>query len=463
MKNLFLIFIFVFIVSSSIAYAAPSEPTNAELLKEIRGLKAKINQLEDKVKKLEKKDSRIPTEKEIEKQVETHVERHVEKHMLGKIEEDIEKKKGLDLHGLKIGIGATMILQNAIDPNYTTENKKDTTDSGYHTVMELERQLGKNGYGYVEFEMGDGVGAMDKLEVFSNVDNNNCDTDNRVEITKAWYEHKFFDKQLAIAFGKWDPTDVADENNYAGDDTIQFFAEMFNNSPTFDRPDKAPGFWARIRPNNMPWFEAQAQLITGDGSWQDVDDHLQVIPEITIKPTFGEDLEGNYRFYGWYRNTDYIKWSNPSDTTEYRYGFGLSADQQITETIGIFGRYSWEDPNVYDPDVTASSGATFSLEQNWSAGLNLLGGLWGRKKDNIGMAIGMIMPSDKYKEYGGTNLKADDEGHAEVYYSWCVNDYLKITPDVQFIWNPFGNDYIVNGERRDGSITVVSCRAHFDF
>ncbi len=395
--------------------------------------------------------------------MEVDIEKRVEKHVLGKIEDDIKNKAAINSLGLKLGIAATMIVQGGIDANRVSDNKDDVTAGSYQVDIQFEKEFQDYGYGFAQIEAGDGVGVMDSLEVFSNVDNNNDDTNNNVELTKFWYEQLLFDKQISLAAGKWDPTDVVDTNLLAGDDSRQFLAEIFNNAPTFDRPSKAPGIWARVRPKDLQWLELQAQVFTGDGEWDNMADHLEVTPEVTFKPKFGDGLIGNYRVYGWLRNTNYIKWSDPTDTSENRYGLGVSIDQQVTDVLGVFGRYGWADPDLYDPEVTSSSGANFSIEHTWSAGLAVSGKLWGRENDHLGLACGMVMPSDEYKKYGGVGLEADDEGHAELYYSWYVNRYFAFSPDLQFVWNPFGNDYIVDGERRDQTITVIGCRGHLDF
>ncbi len=435
------------------------EPSNEELLQVIQELKERISVLEEKVLSVESKQEE-PSSQDI---IEAEIESRAEKHVLGRMEKDIEDKAAINALGLKISIGATMIVQGALDANATTDNKEDVTDGSYQLEIQFEKELHDYGYAFAQLEAGDGVSVMDSLEVFSNVDNNNDDTHSNVEMTKFWYEHLLFDKQVSLAVGKWDPTDVVDTNLMAGDDARQFLAEIFNNAATFDRPSKAPGLWGRIRPKEIEWLELQAQVFTGDGEWEDMTDHLEFTPELTFKPKFGEDLTGNYRVYAWLRNTDYTKWSDTTKTAEHRYGFGVSIDQQITDVIGVFGRYGWADPDLYDPAVTSSKGANFSIEHTWSAGLAFKGKPWGRENDHIGVAYGMIIPSDKYKEYGGTNLKADDEGHAELYYNWFVNEHFALSPDLQVIWNPFGNDYIVDGQRRDQTITVIGCRGHLDF
>jgi len=436
-----------------------SEPSNEELLQVIEELRERISVLEKKVSGVQAKEEAKPSTDVME----TEIEHRVEKHVLGKIEKDINNKVAINSLGLKLGIGATMIVQGGIDANRTTNNKEDVTGGSYQVDIQLEKEFKDYGYAFVQIEAGDGTGVMDSLEVFSNVDNNNDDTNNDVELTKFWYEHNLFDKQISLAAGKWDPTDVIDKNLMAGDDSRQFLAEIFNNAATFDRPSKAPGLWARLRPKDIEWLELQGQVFTGDGEWENMTDHLEFTPEIIFKPKFGEGLIGNYRVYGWLRNTNYTKWSDITKTAEHRYGLGVSVDQEVTDVVGVFGRYGWADPDLYNPAVTSSSGTNFSIEHTWSAGLSFKGKPWGREKDYIGIACGMVIPSDKYKEYGGTNLKADDEGHAEIYYNWFVNEHFAFSPDLQVVWNPFGNDYVVNGQRRDQTITVIGCRGHLDF
>jgi hypothetical protein len=460
MRKVFIItaIISIFVISNCVNTIA-SEITQEQLLKEIEYLKSRISVLEKKVTAVEKKEKDMPSEDAIA----AKVERRVEKHVLGKLEEDIKRKAEINALGLSAGISATMIVQGALEANRGTDNKEDATDGSYQVDIQFVKKLGDYGYAFTQIEAGDGVSVMDDLEVFSNVNNNNDDTDNHVDLTKFWYEHNLFDKQFSFAVGKWDPTDIVDCNLLAGDDSRQFLAEIFNNAPTFDRPSKAPGVWGRIRPKDLQWIELQAQAFTGDGGWENVIDHLEFTPEINIKPKIGEGLVGNYRFYGWLKRTNYTQWSDSTKTAEHRYGFGTSIDQQITDIFGVFGRYGWADPDLYDPDITSLSGTNFSIEHTWSAGMQLDGKIWGREDDHIAVACGMVMPSDKYKEYAGTNLKADEEGHAELYYYWKWNKHFAFSPDLQVIWNPFGNDYVVNGQRRDQTITVIGCRGHLDF
>ncbi len=462
MRKVFMItaIISIFIISNCV-HAIASEITQEQLLKEIEYLKSRITVLEKKVSEVQAGNKQAKTVTVIDPKTKEQLKKEV----VSEIQEDMKTTLPKEIAGIKIGVSATMVIQGALDTNRSTENKEDVTDGSYQVDFMFEKELGDYGHAFAQLECGDGISVMDELEVFSNVDNNNDDTDNNAELTKVWYQHYFYDKQLAVSLGKWDPTDTLDTNTIANDDSCQFLAEIFNNSPALsnDLPSKAPGIWATLTPNGASWLEVQGLLFTGDGAWEDMGDHLQVAPQITIKPQLKNGLEGNYRFYGWYRNTDYTKWSDRNEDKKHRYGFGLSLDQQLSDMFSLFGRYGWENPDVYDPGITSSSGTNFSVEQSWSAGFQINGKLWNRDSDRIAAAFGSVMPSDKYKEYGGTDLKADDEYHAEAYYYWRVNEYFSFSPDLQVIWNPFGNDYVVNSQRRDQAITVIGCRGHLDF
>jgi hypothetical protein len=72
--------------------------------------------------------------------------------------------------------------------------------------------------------------------------------------------------------------------------------------------------------------------------------------QATVSPKFGQ-TEGNYRFYEWYAGYNHSKLDsdrNPIDGKKDKgWGLGISADQQITEMIGLFGRFGWNNDDVY--------------------------------------------------------------------------------------------------------------------
>lgn len=136
----------------------------------------------------------------------------------------------------------------------------------------------------------------------------------------------------------------------------------------------------------------------------------------------------------------------------------MSFDQKANDIVTLFVRYGWQNPKVYSPELTATNGSYYSLEQSWSAGFQVEGKPWGREKDIFAFAVGQIMPSDDYKKANDGYL-AKTEGHLETYYRIHVNDHLSISPDFQYIWNPFGKD--VAGDTN--GIFVGGMRAQIDF
>jgi len=106
----------------------------------------------------------------------------------------------------------------------------------------------------------------------------------------------------------------------------------------------------------------------------------------------------------------------------------------------------------------AAGEKAYSLEHSWSAGFQVEGKPWGRGKDVFAFAVGQAIPSGDYKNSDET-LNAKSEGHLETYYRIFVNEHLSISPDFQYIWNPFGKDVPddTNG------IFVGGMRAQVDF
>jgi high affinity Mn2+ porin len=200
-------------------------------------------------------------------------------------------------------------------------------------------------------------------------------------------------------------------------------------------------------------MDVEFVVMDADSNWEDVFDNVFVAGQLNLKPKlFGRN--SNYRVLGWLNDREHIKWPDSVLTKKEGYGFGLSFDQGLTDNLGAFVRYAWQDPdrrlNGLDDD--------FSLEHAWSAGLQLSGAIWGRNEDIFALAYGQAIPSDDYKN-AGTNLNAKTEDHIELYYSFKVNDHLFLSPDIQIIWDPYGGD-ATNG---DDTIVVGGLRTQVDF
>ncbi|MFH0855827.1 MAG: carbohydrate porin [Candidatus Omnitrophota bacterium] len=363
------------------------------------------------------------------------------------------------MEGLELGAGATFILQGANNVNYNGDGstlKQNRTDGSYSADIILAKEFkAVNSRAFLHLEAGQGAGLEDNLTLYSNVNRDAGESEAKVEVTELWYEQNLFKNKVALTFGKLDPTAYFDQNEVANDETTQFLGRIFRNAPTVEFPDNNAGIRVAYLP--AEWLELGYGLFNAKGSWEKIGDNLFNIGQVSLKTNF-LDLPGNYRFYGWANNANHTKWLDAEKAKETAYGFGLSFDQKANDIVTLFFRYGWQNPKVYNPELTATDGSSYSLEQSWSAGFQVEGKPWGRQKDVFAFAAGQVIPSDDYRKSNSSYL-AKTEGHLEAYYRIQVNDHLSISPDFQYIWNPFGKD--VAGDT--APIFVGGMRAQVDF
>lgn len=361
----------------------------------------------------------------------------------------IEKiKKTFD--GLSIGAGATFVLQGAHNANGDNQlsDGDDVADASYSIDVEIEKEFGDYGKAFIHLEAGGGAGVENELTLFSSV-NRDADNDENVRLTEAWYEHYFHSMPRTLTIGKIDATGYVDTNEYANDECTQFLGRIFRNSPTIEFADNAAGM--RFAIESVDFADIELVAMDADSDWEDMFDSMFVATQFNLKPQlFGKG--GNYRIIGWFNDRDHTKWLEQAEITKANYGFGISFDQELTDVVGVFLRYGWQNPKVF------LNGESSSLEHAWSTGIQLSGSLWNREEDILGIAIGQAIPSDEY-EKSNTSLNANSESHFEIYYNYKVNDHLTLSPDVQVILNPYGDD-AANG---DDTIAVFGLRGQMDF
>lgn len=435
--------IFLFVFFSLCSKAAHAASSNEEIMKELQMLKKKVFEQENKIAELESKLTQVKAGKvRTIEMTEEEFNQHIDQHLLHRI-------PGYELiNGLKMGLGATLVYQftDRANGDSLSANSEDIGDASYSVDIEFEKNFDEYGAAFLHLETGDGAGVEDELKVFSNVNRDADDSDSGVSLTEAWYEHYL--GSLTITGGKIDATGYIDTNAYANDECCQFLGRIFRNSPTIEFADNAAGLRLSLAPNDL--FNIETVVMDADGDWEDLFEGIFFAGQINIKPKLF-NKEGNFRILGWLNDRQHTKWTDSSESKEKGYGFGVSFDQEITENIGVFARYAWQDPKVY------LNGEDFSLEHSYSFGVQLNGALWGRDDDAFGLAFGQIVPSDDYKNAG--SLEAKTEGHLETYYSFKVNDHLTISPDLHVIFKPYGND-ATNGDK---TIVVGGIRSQIDF
>ncbi len=396
---------------------------------EIAELRARIAELERKL--AEKKQ---PVE-ELRSGAE-----HIDVHLLHR-----EDAAGFILDGLRIGAGATFVVQGTQNANATPRKGDDRADATYSVDLEAERKIGETGLAFLLLEAGQGAGLDgDELNLFGGVNADAGDSDANVQVTEFWYEHGFLEGSVTLTAGKLDPTVYLDTNAAANDETTQFLASTFRNSTALEFPgDNGPAVRLALAP--LKWLEVNMGAFDDDADFENIGDDSFLFAQLNLRPGFF-GREGNYRFYLWHDNSEHAKLLEPSRNREPNYGFGLSFDQKIDDSITLFARFGREDPRVS------------TVEYAWSGGLQLGGGLWRRKDDVLGMAFGRSVLGE---EWGRAGNPDHPESHMEAYYNIHVNEHLSITPDLQVIWNP--NGVSRGDEGRAETVYVFGVRGQLTF
>ncbi|MBU1087481.1 MAG: carbohydrate porin [Candidatus Omnitrophica bacterium] len=364
--------------------------------------------------------------------------------------------------GLSLGAHATMIIQGTSNANasgITVSNNSykgdDSTDSGYSVDLELEKHFPDiQSTAFLHIETGEGAGVTDNLELFSNVNCDNDDSNGLLAVTELFWQQNFNDA-FTLTFGKIDSAGFIDTNEYANYECKQFLSNIFCNSSVIEFPDSSIGLGL-----NIPFcqtLEFDLVMAEGNADYAQVGDHPWIGLQLKLKPEFLR-RPGNYRLLYWYNDAPHSSWIDGLKTKEKASGFGVSIDQEICNNLCVFLRAGWQDDQVFlDSAADGITSEDFSLAAAYSVGFQLSGAAWKRADDTCGIAYGMIEPSDDYKQAQVRQGKT--ESHAELYYNIVVNKNLRITPDAQIINNPFGKD-APNGT---STILVAGLRIQIDF
>lgn len=439
MKNGFLVLGWLIL---GLVVGGPAMAEDAALRAELDDLKARVQALEAR---LGQQDDLLQSQKETIRNQQAAMADYESRltHMKGPFEKK-EEEAPVWMEGLEISAGGTMVVQGTSNVNNAAadiEKKVSRTDAAYSADIMVEREIAETGgTAFLHLEAGGGTGLDDDLTLYSPVNYDAADSGDNLQVSELWYEQSLARDRAAITIGKMTPLAYFDNNEIANDETTQFLSTMFNNSPVIE----FPGYSAGVRVGYLPVeaVEIDYAAFDGDGDWERLADRLFQIAQIGLT-TNPEGRTGHYRVLGWHSQMPHTRWMDLSKEKEAAYGFGLSFDQALTDAVTAFCRYGWQDPRVYNPDVMATGDHTYSLEQAWSAGLQVEGASWGREQDVLGLAVGQVFASPDYKKAGSSTVSepnAKAEGHLEAYYRIAVNKSLSISPDVQYIWNPFGQD-----------------------
>jgi high affinity Mn2+ porin len=287
--------------------------------------------------------------------------------------------------------------------------------------------------------------------------------------------------RYSISIGRFTVTDFFDDNRYTHDPRTQFmgWALMYNGA--WDYPADVRGYtWGWVHEfHTRRWSLRYASAMepkVANGSQLDrkVLRNRGDVWEAEIRYAPG-DHSGAIRLLGYANHAragNYAEAIRDSDRSgeppnvvatrrdgTLKYGFGVSADQEITKEIGLFGRLGWNDGKTESFAFTA-------IDRLASGGVSVSGVRWKRRFDTAGTAMtvaGLAGVHAVYLAKGGVDFLIGDgklrygtERVWETYYSARLFPGFFASYDLQYVVNPAYN-------RDRGPVWVSSVRLRLQF
>lgn len=441
MKNIFKAAMTCLILSLYFPYVVMASEKD-QLLQELGLLRQRVEELEEKVRQLEQQ----PQPKE---------ERALQQREASQLSQEVAAIREA-IKGIEISFSATGVVQGSIGNHQNSlipseKERGDRVDGSISADLEIAKDIGGHGRATAIITAAYGDGIDPRIPSWWGI-NGDAEGTQRVYLRELWYEHRFFDDRLIFTLGKLDLTFYFDTNAVANCENTQFLSPGFVNSPAIDLPEgNGPG--ARLTYSPIAPLDISLGWGQGEKEWDELGRRSFFIAEVGWHPTFGSHA-GNYRLYGWYKqhrgDEGYISWQDQiRGIVDNRdgWGLGMSLDQAITPMFTLFARVGYQDEKLYE----------FSWA--WSVGAVVNGGYWRRMDDHLGIAYGMGVISDDYKDFRrslGEPWYRKNESHLELYYRLAINTHLAVSPDIQVLWN-------AQGDARFDPVAVLGVRGTLAF
>src|SRR3989338_8080281 len=288
------------------------------------------------------------------------------------------------IYGLKIGGGLTVTAQGVMHSKANNQRGAGAISAD----IALESPVGKDGRAVAVLDFRRGPGLQNLPSFFTSPNGNTSGTNadiesfdnDQIHVTQFYYEHNIA-AGLTASIGQLDITGYFDANEFANNERDQFLANLFVNNPTIEFGGSADFYSPGIRLTYGP-VEAM---------------------DITVGA-----FEGN---------GDYNDMFNKPFLMAENKGVGLSIDQAIIDTIGVWLRGGIQREKVAQFDRFVGGG------------LNITGESFGRPNDAIGIGYGITLMGKDYKDYkkSSSNFESGPEHYMELYYNIAVADAAQNT------------------------------------
>jgi hypothetical protein len=186
---------------------------------------------------------------------------------------------------------------------------------------------------------------------------------NELNLREVWLRTELFGQRLALTTGRLDLTNYFDANAFSNDESTQFLADALVNNQMLGLSNNGTGLAAEYDPKNG--FRFKFGLQQSNDHATNLSDSLFTLSEVGYTFTPFSLPEGSYRL--WFR-TD-----NATEDVIQK-GLGISIDQKLTNTVGLFGRYGTQGfeqagrDHYWSAGVGIQHGLVFNPDDTWGVG-----------------------------------------------------------------------------------------------
>jgi len=274
-----------------------------------------------------------------------------------------------------------------------------------------------------------------------------ADFDAPIYVDELWLEQALLDDRVRVRLGMLEQQTLFDRNAYANSEDIQFLATFLDNDGVVPLPR---GLGAALLVTPVKWLDVALGAVDADNPSRSAGfdtafdglDSLTGYLELRFRsrlPSRAGELPGAFRLGAFLDGRDRTVFGETHQgtglpkTQRGHPGAYLSFDQlafregpDSEQGLGLFARFGWADEDV-------NRVAWF-----WSVGARYLGLAPTREADVLGLGIYQAIGSERYRDLQDRDFEG--ETGIEVYYQIAALRWLALTPDLQIILDPGGDE-----------------------